>query len=368
MSEYFNKEIGLNVRKIRKVKLKLLNCGALNKVYTYIDPIDKKTYVFKQSINDVRPNNFVDVIFKCKKQILSSFASTSINSGIPKENKANFCSRSVASTVTDEMLNGENRILVKTQHIYLNNMSGISMELAKGKNPILKKEKIIPITDRKYIKLAQQNKFDEIAKNIKCHKTEIILNGTYLTYSKKSISYLDSENPITYEGLLRLQILDIINGECDRHPKNYLIDQMDGTVKGIDNECSFGIYSLPEGDVRNQEKILGILPNKGSLMLRMPPVVTRQIKKDVKLLYNNRDEYSRKLDLYLTKKEVEATIVRLTKLYEHLCSKNCKKVSSINKLLIIGKKLSDTTNSYWGRELYASKMNPTNWNHLREQK
>jgi hypothetical protein len=365
-NKYVHPKSGLIMNKLNKIKLKYFAEGAVSKVYTYIDPVDHKKYIFKQSIDDINRNDFSNIFIKFKREIISSFVS--VNSGIPKGDKANFCSRSIASTITDEMLNGEDRILVKTEYIHINGMLGIKMELAEGKSPILKKEKIRDIEDSKCIRWAQQNNYDLIAKKIKCHYRQIILEGTYLKYCKKYMKYLNKKNPITYESFLILQIVDILNGECDRHSKNYLINQINGKVKGIDNEYSFGIYSIPKEDVRNQPKVFGILPNRGSLMLRMPPVITIQIKNNITSLYNNSKEYCKRLSCYLTKNEVKATIVRLNKLYEHINSDKCEIVNNTEELFIRGKEIADTTNSYWARELYASKINPTNWNHLREQK
>lgn len=83
------------------------------------------------------------------------------------------------------------------------------------------------------------------AKDIENHPTSFTLTGTTL-----NLKELTPRNPTTAEGLLKLQIKDFITGECDRHPENYFIDDL-GKVKGIDEDCCFGVNAAPEGvDVR----------------------------------------------------------------------------------------------------------------------
>lgn len=358
----------LSTRQYEKVKLNMI--AADKRVYTFIDPENKKKYVFKQCVNDIHPATFFEVLKQKKIKFQESFAGTAHLSGI---HDPHFSSRSVASTVTDDKLNGERRMLVKTEHIYVNGMRGIRMEMAEGNSPEIEAETRIPISEKhprraQFKKWLNNNKLHKVAKELGCHPKEILWDGTRLFQIKKTYAYFNPNNATTCEGLLRLQILDIINGECDRHPQNYTVNKVSGAVKGIDNDCSFGINSLPEGDVRNQPTFLGILPNNGSLMLRMPAVVTKAIQAQVEALHQNRKEYKESLSLHLSKKEIDATLVRLAKLRHHINSSDCKKVGTKEGLLERSLELADPANSYWAREVFAHKMNPQNWNHLRSIK
>lgn len=189
------------------------------------------------------------------------------------------------------------------------------------------------------------------------------LIGTSATFEN-----LNPKNATTAEGLLKLQIKDWITGECDRHPENYFIDD-DGKVTGIDEDCSFGVNAVPEDvdDVRSQSALKGFIPNNASLMLRLPPVITADIKAAVNNLYQNKDELRTTLKAHISEKEIDATISRLEKLHKHINNEfDCRVVNSSEELLSPdAQKSVDTNNSYWARELVVYSQDEKGWNHLR---
>lgn len=188
------------------------------------------------------------------------------------------------------------------------------------------------------------------------------LQGTCLTF--------DPTNPRVAEGLLKLQIKDIITGECDRHPQNYLIDPSTGKVTGIDEDCCFGVKALPkDGDVRKQKKFNLVVPNNASLMLRMPLVITVEMEKCIDDLYNNQELLTLKLGPLVTPDEINATHDRLARLYEHVHSADCLVVDAAEDLLSDeAMDRMDSNNSYVMRELLVFQGSKNGWNHLRSHR
>lgn len=176
----------------------------------------------------------------------------------------------------------------------------------------------------------------------------------------------------TMEDLLRLQIKDIITGECDRHPQNYFIAK-EGSATGIDEDCCFGVNAFPEeGDVRAQKSLKGFIPNNASLMLRMPPCVTEKIKEEVLNLQAKCDRpggLAEQLSSNITEEEIAAAKKRLDSLVAHLdvLDKNGLIVKDA-KQLYEHKHLMDSNNSYWAREVLVFDSRKKGWNYLREHR
>jgi hypothetical protein len=168
------------------------------------------------------------------------------------------------------------------------------------------------------------------------------------------------------ESFLKMQLLDYITGQVDRHPKNYFITA-EGTLQLIDNDCAFGVNAVPEGiDVRGQKPIAFVIDNNGSLMLRPPQVITADLKGAIDKMHANRVAVESVLSNYLAPAEVEATIKRLSQLYTHLNSEKVLIVNTKEELLSeSAKKEMDSNNSYWVRELQIFDSSKTNLNHLR---
>lgn len=293
--------------------------------------------------------------------------------GIPSGIDAHFQSRAVASSEVDQLLFGDKPISVKTRFATLRGKRGILMEHAVGASPkVTEKTVVISPAQLKSlqgigINTAKPTAEDlkEIAHNLKLSKVEVT-NGK-LTGTSRTFTNFSPDNSTTAEGLLKLQVLDWICGQVDRHPGNYFVDQNNGTVKGIDQDCAFGVNAVPVGvDVREQKKLKGIVPNMGSLMLRMPPVVTKDVLANINALSNNKEGLKTSLKRRLTDAEVDATIRRLDMLHAHVNSKACIVVETKDDLLSENaKKALNPDNSYWAREVYKYNSDEKNLNYLR---
>lgn len=184
-------------------------------------------------------------------------------------------------------------------------------------------------------------------------------------FATKALTPIKLETPVTVEGLLKMQVFDWISGQVDRHPGNYYIDPKTSKVQAIDNDCSFGVNAVPKDvDVRLQELLGFVVPNNGSLMLRMPNVVTKEIKENINNLYSNQQQLKETLRQYISDAEIEATIDRLQRLFNHINSEDFLVVDNADALLSSdAMKRQDSNNSYFFRE--RDRYRTTSWNDLR---
>ncbi len=353
-----------------------LGGGAVNSVYMvkYTDSEgDVTEAVFKPDPADL------DGMTKFKEAHFGTAAA----SGIPPGTEGHLPSRAVASSKVDHMLYGNRHISVNTQFVIVNGRRGILMQKAKGKSPKPTGDLIqetIDLNEDAGVRRALLPDLRQGRAPSKATLRMIAVSKGYeqVTYQngvmkgqRKEVRQLDPVRPNTAAGLIRLQIKDVINGECDRHPENYFIDD-EGNVTGIDEDCCFGVRALPEGDVRGQPPIpivgsLIEIPNQASLMLRLPPVVTEEMKQEVAALYENQGNLARMLFDHISKEEVSATLHRLKTLHDHINSDQCMVVERDEDLLSSDAMAQyDTNNSLLMRELYVHRPDgEKGWNFLR---
>ncbi len=358
---------------IRQAKMKALGSGAVNTVYKMNDNgIDK---IFKPD-----PSLGVDFTTSLKE----SYFGTAQAAGIPVGTEAHFPSRAVAASLVDDLLYKKGRISVETNFAHVNGQRGIMMSMAKGRSPQMTgtKEERISLKNFPHIRKWIEKKIEKqktltsqdlniLAANLKLRQVKIVGNppGKWKLVGISAVfSNFKPDNPATCEGLLKLQVKDIITGEVDRHPGNYFIDPATGGITGVDEDCSFGVDAIPENvDVRKQETLFFIIPNKASLMLRMPPVVTKEIKSHIDDLYQNKAQLVETLTPLISQPEIDATLRRLDQLHAHVNDKEkCLVVDKKEDL--ISKKAReriDPNNSYWARELLVFDKDKKGWNHLR---
>lgn len=361
-------------------EMTLLGGGAVNKVYMikYIDPItnDKMEAVFKPDPADL------DAMTKIKEAHFGTAAA----SGIPPGAEGHLPSRAVASSIIDQLLYGEDSVSVKTQFVYVNGRRGILMQKAQGASPkptddMLEEQ--INLNAQPYLRMKILNELESqgevnpltllmVAASKQYERVKLIGNAEKfeLLGYRREVENLDPTNPETVDGLIRLQIKDIITGECDRHPENYFINS-EGKVTGIDEDCCFGVNALPEGDVRAQEPIVivpGIaeIPNNASLMLRMPPVVTKKMYDQVIALRKSPD-LPNLLYLHVNFDEAAATFSRISRLIEHMESYHCRIVETKEELVADYAMMQyDSNNSLLIREMFVHReKGEKGWNHLR---
>lgn len=327
-----------------------------------------------------KPDSFEDNPLVAVKE---RFWGTACATGIPHGSEAHLACRAVASSRVDRLLNPNDPVSVETNFAVINGKRGILMQLAKGQSPkvnSLKGEEIKlddypeawQLVSKEYgetgilsaettKKLAKMLKYREVYLT-KNDAGELILEGIRPQFAHQ----FNPLNPTTLERLILLQVLDIINGECDRHPGNYFVSD-EGWITGIDQDCSFGINAIPVGmDVRKQPTLMGIIPNNGSLMLRMPGVITRNIKDRVDSLVQRREELIKELEPLIEGKEIAALFNRLARLKMHI-DHDCLVVENKEDLIYPeALKRMNSNNSYAMRELLVFSSDKEGWNYLRE--
>jgi hypothetical protein len=362
---------------VDKQDMKVLGGGAVNTVYSvkYVEPTTKEKVeaVFKPEPSELDSTTVI------KEQLFG----TATASGIPPGIESHLPSRAVASSFVDRLLYANDTISVKTEFAIVNGKRGILMQKASGKSPkvIGEKKEAVDLNAHPKVKMFLLRRLHEegslttqdakfFAAVLKLRSVEIAgdIRGKWvLTGTSATVENFDPNNPTTAEGLLKLQVKDIITGECDRHPQNYFIAQ-DGKVTGIDEDCCFGVHAIPEkGDVRKQDSLKFLIPNNASLMLRMPPVVTKEIKEQIDRLHANPDQLRKGLEPFISKAEIDATETRLQKLHDHVNSEAyCLVVDTKEELVSTeARKRMDTNNSYAMREALVYAKDQKGWNYLR---
>ncbi len=351
-------DIQKNDKNLSNIELKELSKGAVNTVYTFTH--EGKTFVFKPDPSAL----------KITKKIQERLFGSAVASGIPPGDASHLPHRSVASAFVSKLINPQSPVSVGTQFAVINGQRGICMEMAAGVSPTVRSREVkeVPQTDisNRERTLMKEGNLRALAGLYEVDYVEI-KDDRLFTGKTTFSSDFNPQSETTAEGLVDLHIFDIITGQVDRHPGNYKVDQ--GHVKAIDNDCSFGVNSLPEnGDVKSQHALKGFIPNNGSLMLRMPPVINQKQYNQISNLYANRNALREGLRANLSEKEVAATITRLEKLYQHTNSSDCYRLkeregflseNAMNRL--------DPNNSYLARELMV--LNPDqkgSWNNLRK--
>lgn len=378
----------------QNVELKKLGGGAVNTVYsgTFVDSSGEEFRgVFKPEAASL----------PLSIQLREEIAGTAKQSGIPVGKSSFLDQRAFATGQVDQGLFGERQVNVKTYYAVVNGQRGIVMKMAKGgsikvdgaqstvvdkSNASPSEKRILDMFDdmqaagkkitKKHLKLAA---FSLGARTLDFKDGALIRTDATFTASKKEVNFY---NPSLIEQYQRLQVLDIITGQVDRHPENYFVDIDDAgrpKLEAIDSDCAFGTKSMPTAkDVRNQHHLF--LPNKGSLMLRMPTVITESIRDDV-MNYSTQD-LIRDLKDHISPEEIDAAAERLQMLKAHIRSDKCFVVETKQLLEPGYLKQLKPLNSYWARDMFVYRpkeeirvMGPggqvslsgsSSWNYLRE--
>lgn len=368
---------------------KFLGGGAVNKVFKITYTNDRGESV--QGVFKPEPAT-LPLPIQSKEAICGSATAL----GIPIGSKGFLLDRSVASSVLDQFIFGPDKgISVKTEHVIVNGQRGILMGWAEGSSPATTamakvkidleehpelKEFVVSHLNGKAELDARDLNFVAVMSNFRNIKAVAIENQEgkkewAFTGVNPSFETFDPKDPDIAEGLLKLQLFDFISGQGDRHTKNYIIGKITDAkgqerskVQAIDNDVSWGVKALPlDVDVRRQKAILGIIPNNGSLMLRPPMVITRELKDTLMASFSEEkiDELVVLMAPYIDDAEMAAMLRRIEILLKHLDEKALVVDSKEELLSPKAKKLINRDNSYWARELLIYNSNKTNWNHLR---
>ncbi len=261
----------------------------------------------------------------------------------------------------EEIIHQDNKIFVTIPEFHIKK----SIEVKIDESSFEYKHIELFISNKKVLSPNEANFIRSQLPNFKKIRISRRTDNKLEIFVTKAHTPIKLETPVTVEGLLKMQVFDWISGQVDRHPGNYYIDPKTSKVQAIDNDCSFGVNAVPKDvDVRLQKPLGFVVPNNGSLMLRMPNVVTKEIKENINNLYSNQQQLKETLRQYISNAEIEATIERLQKLVDHINSKDFLVVDNAEALLSSdAMKAQDSNNSYYFRE--RDRYRTTSWNDLR---
>lgn len=110
--------------------------------------------------------------------------------------------------------------------------------------------------------------------------------------------------------LAKLQLLDALMAQGDRHEGNYFIDPDTGAVKGIDNDQSFGKL------IRSMVQMTTALGGYGTYWAGLPEIVDAEIRAD--FLRLSEDDARAAVEGLLDPEETEATLSRLREIQVYL--------------------------------------------------
>ena len=147
----------------------------------------------------------------------------------------------------------------------------------------------------------------------------------------------------------KLQLLDHLTGQGDRHANNYFIDATSSrpaVVTGIDNDQCFGAKLTRPGSIRYSENSA----HKGFRGTALPPVVERELATKIAALTPG--EIRETLEGKLSNSEVQAAIARHQGVKQHLAelSEQGLLISASNWDAGFVQKLLTPKNSYLGRD------------------
>ena len=120
----------------------------------------------------------------------------------------------------------------------------------------------------------------------------------------------DASNPVVRRELTKLQLLDTLVAQGDRHDDNFLISDISGkvTVTGVDNDQCFG----PEATDDPYHLVFHV----GFNGVEMPPVIDQEMRTAISEL--REDDLRRTLNGLLTDREIDATVSRLRAMKRHV--------------------------------------------------
>jgi hypothetical protein len=296
-------------------------------------------------------------------------------SGIDESSPRSSC-RNVAAYKLNELLKW--KVIPDTQFAIHDGKAGIVMKLAKGEEPIQSgnyKEDISNLSvgkrllaNKKFIK-GRPGLLENYCKllglqNIWFEKGRVFAAQTKLTPQAKDLL----EKSSVRRELIKLQFLDALIGQGDRHAGNYFIDPKTGKVKGFDNDQAFGKEILAIDELAQK---LGVY---GFFSVGLPVMVDTKIRDD--LLRLTKRDIVAALDNLLLPEEIDATVSRFLEIKKYL--ENIDQACiiephewdefdfSLDRDSYVGREMIEPNPRFFSEENHAN-ANPAGWPHSAPQ-
>ena len=292
-----------------------------------------------------------DVPMVYKKENTDGSIGTAEELGINEDNPQFGC-RNIASYKTAQMLKFD--VIPRTEFTIHDNELGIVMELAPGTS-ILKDERIdltheklgeqFSQADAKQIKaLKKQHEFKEV-------EVDRSTNPITVTGIKVKETKFDISEPTLLREMTKLQLLDGLCAQGDRHARNYFINKNDNgtySVKGIDNDESFGKNIMkPNGIAYSSNEKSS---RHGFRGVRLPPYIDSEMKDSILAL--KPEDLEREVGELLTPSELDAMKSRLQVMQDAVKKKEQRgRVISPDQWATVKSSRYKSNNSYLTRDL-----------------
>jgi hypothetical protein len=268
--------------------------------------------------------------------------------------------RNVATRAVDELL-GFN-LVPDTRMGTLGGKLGVVMDFAKGASP--QQKELRDITDDNpdmsiYL-MGEINADPQGAKE--SYPGYKVVNDRLFKEVDSGVREMNYSQPGLRRELVKLQLLDAITAQGDRHPGNYMVE-LNGEggfsrLRAIDNDQAFGPKVVNpnqllhvgsgEGQVEVGGKLYGNTTFNGVML---PPVVDTDMKAAIDRI--TPESLRRELTGLLPEKEIEATLLRLHTLKGHVAQleKDGKVIAPDQwGSPLVTKALEDPKTSYVGRD------------------
>ncbi len=286
--------------------------------------------------------------------------------------------RNVATAVADELLGFH--LVPETRFGTLNDGKlGIAMEFAHGASPAANRKIDIHDSDAGKRLLAALDEFSEQDREDMLDAAGCKFEAGRLVQEQQfGVQDLNYEDPALRCALIKLQLLDAVTAQGDRHPGNYVVELDSAgafkSVRAIDNDQAFSPTQVNPNDLvhlaANEHRInlggqlFGATAFNG---VALPPVVDRDMKAQIDAISPR--ELHTKLSGLLTEQEVQAAVVRLGTIKAHLArlekSGNVIDPSQWGSARVTAL-LQDPKTSYVGRDAaYVSGLTPITYQEAR---
>ena len=234
--------------------------------------------------------------------------------------------RNIASRGVDRAL-GFN-VLPETHMGTMDGRLGVTLDMVHGSTPA--RNRSVDITDDQLGQnllqardLYEPEDFASMLEGTGC-KLE---GGRILQTQQFGVTDVDYSSPGLRSELVKLQLLDALTAQGDRHPGNYVVE-LDGEggftrLRGIDNDQAFGPKLLDPNELLHlgmtepERNVDGRLyGDKAFNGVMLPPVVDTAMKKAFDDM--TPDTLRRELEGLLPEKEIQAAVVRLSTIKAHI--------------------------------------------------
>lgn len=260
--------------------------------------------------------------------------------GIDKD-MPNYALRSVATFKLDQKLGFG--LVPPTELVLHEGKLGTVMGMAQGKSPLVDGDWTYPLSPQE-LQVVRNNPgaLKQLAahygwKEMRLENDQVRVvnshqqpnvdenNKMYMeTVKQDTVLDIDMTDPVLRMELTRLQWLDALTGQVDRHGHNYFVNKgLDGHlhVTAIDNDLSFGKNTVHADQVNNAptRESGARRPDPGGMALKggkLPQVVDRQTY--TALMHLTNQDLQAELGGLLTPEEVQATESRLNDIQLHL--------------------------------------------------